>query len=1796
MILNVSDYFGNWDNDTVNITVSDMGPPTTALTIGEPKYRKNEGDNYNVTEDTSFTLSAEDNYSGVNFTWYTIDGEYFEGLNFDLFGYPDGEHDITWGSVDNATNNETGNYMVVNVDNTPPDTDLDIDVPKYQLNPGDPWNVTDTTLFTLIPSENGSGVNYTWYMIEGDYLEGTSFYITGFDEGQIQIFWSTEDNLGNYQVSGILVNLDTSSPITNMTIGSPKFRAQPSDDWNVTSSTEFNITEIDDGQGSGVNFTWITVDGLYSEYSGAFTLTPGAHTITWGSEDNLGLNETGNVYGVFVEDTPPVTILAVGDPVYGSPPPYVSPSTEFNLTASDGAGSGVAGIWYKIDSGTWTLYSGNFTISSPGAHTIYYNSTDNLGHNEVTVLYDILVDDSPPDTTLGVGEPTYGSSPSYVNTSTEFNLTATDSGGSGLAGIWYKIDSGTWTPYSSNFTISSPGAHTIYYNSTDNLGQNEISKFYDIFVDDIPPDTTLTIGTPKYSSSPSYVNTSTEFNLTATDGAGSGLAGTWYKIDSGTWTPYGGDFTISSPGAHTIYYNSTDNLGYDEGTQSYDIFVDNLFPDTTLEVGNPKYGLPPPFVSTSTEFNLTATDDLGSGLAGIWYKIDSGTWMLYSGNFTISSPGAHTIYYNSTDNLGQDEVTKFYDIIVDDIPPETTLTAATPKYSSSPTYINTSTEFNLTATDGLGSGLAGIWYKIDTGTWTPYSGNFTISTTGTHTIYYNSTDNLGQDEGSKSYEIFVDDIPPETTLTVGTPKYSSSPSYVNTSTEFNLTATDGAGSGLAGTWYKIDSGTWTPYGGNFTISSPGAHTIYYNSTDNLARDEITKSYDIFVDNLLPDTTLEIGNPKYGLPPPFVSTSTEFNLTATDGAGSGLAGIWYKIDSGTWTPYGGNFTISTSGAHTIYYNSTDNLGQDEGSKSYEIFVDDIPPDTTLTVGTPKYSSSPTYVNPSTEFNLTATDDAGSGVAGIWYKIDTDIWTSYEGDFTISTPGAHTIYYNSSDNLGQDEDTKYYDIIVDDGPPSTDISISEPKHRENDNDHWNVSEATGFTLSPVDQFSGVDFTWYTIDGSYFEGLSFSLSGYGEGLHTITYGSADNLGFNETNPPVTVYLNTNWPETTLTIEEPKYHNLITDYWNVTSLSNFILNPLDTPAGINFTWYTIDGQYFEGEAFTLLGRGDGPHSLSWGSQDNLGFNETNNFIIVILDDTEPDTGIDIGVDNYRKNPSDDWNITSSTTLILSPADQYSGVDLTWYMIDGDYFEDLSFNLSGHGEGEHIITWGSQDNLGNNETGNSITVWVDDSDPVTSFEIGSLRHPSTPYDGTNVTSSTTFSLTPQDYPSHNSGIAKTWYMIDPDYYEGTEFDMSGYGEGSHTITWGSEDNLGHNETGNSIVVYLDDSPPLTEIDVGVPQYRSDPGDVWNVTETTVITLLPFDQYSGVYNTWYKIDGVYFEGTSFTLAGYEEGLHTITWGSLDNLNNNEPVNTILINLDNSPPTTAVIIENGKYRENEHDFWNVTEVTIFILEPSDPCSGVHFSWYTLDGNYFEGSAFDLEGYSDGLHTITWGSRDNLGYNESANFMVINLDRTPPSVAIEIGKPKLEDDNVTIINASTEITLIPSDTGAGSRMTYYRLDGGHYSIYDEPFTVPATTTSITYYAEDNLGHEAEKSVLIIRVDNRDTDGDGEDDISDVDDDGDGLLDTEEDLNQNGIVDGNETDPLNPDTDGDGHDDMKDLYPLDKTRWKEPDEWEKLPFVGDMDPFLCFGLAIIVIIVAVLLIWSIVRFVRTRRAKKF
>jgi hypothetical protein len=134
----------------------DNTPPITSLAIGEPKY---ESAATYIVPETSFTLQATDQESGVNSTFYKIYNATLSGAwqkystPFNLTGYKNGNYTIAFYSVDNAGNVESTiekNVTLCRAYDNPGDLtgdgkvdiyDMTIICIAYDSKPGDPnWN------------------------------------------------------------------------------------------------------------------------------------------------------------------------------------------------------------------------------------------------------------------------------------------------------------------------------------------------------------------------------------------------------------------------------------------------------------------------------------------------------------------------------------------------------------------------------------------------------------------------------------------------------------------------------------------------------------------------------------------------------------------------------------------------------------------------------------------------------------------------------------------------------------------------------------------------------------------------------------------------------------------------------------------------------------------------------------------------------------------------------------------------------------------------------------------------------------------------------------------------------------------------------------------------------------------------------------------------------------------------------------------------------------------------------------------------------------------------------------------------------------------------------------------------------------------------------------------------------------------------------------------------------------------------------------------------------------------------
>ncbi len=206
------------------------------------------------------------------------------------------------------------------------------------------------------------------------------------DNGNHTVGFKASDTAGHTTIPlsvGFTVQMDTTPPVTVLSLGTPKYEVNGQ--VFVSGSTHIELNATDDF--AGVAKTEYRVDeGPFETYTGPVELgayQDGVRTITFRSVDNIGNIETENSYAVNLDKEQAITELSGSDPLSPGIVNIVSPKTLFTLNGTDNL-SGVRTTTYRIDEGEWQGYTGSFGLTelASGTHTITYKSIDNVLNEE----------------------------------------------------------------------------------------------------------------------------------------------------------------------------------------------------------------------------------------------------------------------------------------------------------------------------------------------------------------------------------------------------------------------------------------------------------------------------------------------------------------------------------------------------------------------------------------------------------------------------------------------------------------------------------------------------------------------------------------------------------------------------------------------------------------------------------------------------------------------------------------------------------------------------------------------------------------------------------------------------------------------------------------------------------------------------------------------------------------------------------------------------------------------------------------------------------------------------------------------------------------------------------------------------------------------------------------------------------------------------------------------------------------------------------------------------------------------
>jgi len=1036
--------------------------------------------------------------------------------------------------------------------------------------------------------------------------------------------------------------------------------------------------------------------------------------------------------------------------------------------------------------------------------------------------------------------------------------------------------------------------------------------------------------------------------------------------------------------------------------------------------GIPGSGIP--MNAIDGKFNESACEDVEA-----WINIDP------------LSEGTHYVKVSGHDcacNWGKLSALTPVSFIKDTTAPTTTKTVGEPKHEctvgenasyGNPAdgcwYINQSTMITLTAQDynpgnNEYSDNEKIYYRyrVDGVSWTNwilYSGPFHFTEDSVHELEYFANDSCGNAETVHHEVDIVDTKPPILTKTLGLPRLSVGAGewYINQSTMITLSCVDDNPhpSDHVTIYYRynVDGGSytgWITYTGPFHFTEDSRHDLEVKCVDilgNVAGPQIEHDY---VDTVPPTTTKTYGTPFFspnGNVTEWINSSTPITLSATDGGAICAAGVdkiyWrntllgnseacedptlcqQQTGTGSFTEYAGPFYKTEDSCHLIEYYSVDKLGNVEPVKKQCVFVDNKGPLASKTLGSPKHMCEGAeecdyYINQSTMISVSCSDQnphpVGTDKAYYRYNVDGGAYTNwilYTDPFHFTEDSAHQLQVQCVDKLGNIGPVFIENDIVDSQPPVTTKTFDGP-NIAGDGFMW-ITQNTNIVLSCVDP----------------------------------------------NP------------------HPVDHTTIYYRYNV-----------DGGGYTNWLTYSVPFHFTE----------DSVHTLQYYCVDQLGNTEATHTEIDRVDSTAPTTTKTYGtptkvVDDYR------W-INSSTPITLTATDGGEicavGVDKLYWKVTnlGTIDPETCSEECGYSHGSsawnesstnvtftigeescHLIEYYSKDKLGNIEPTHNQCVFVDNTPPVTSKDVGDPKVECTAEQGCDwfiKADQTQITLTCADVNPHpvGSDYIKYRYNVDGGAWTNWmtyEAPFTFPEESLHTLQYYCVDKLGNTEETKVEKDNVDNTPPVitdTRVDdcavhsgTGVKIFTHVTDAKVGVGTVTAHIQKPDGHDVATVILTYNSTSGYYEGTWTSGWWSWEGTYYIDIVASDLLDNTATQNNgAFVNVDNTKPHISWVFSGKDWVGYGTTFYVAAEVSdnsfMFkeVCEPEIICSARIVDNLgkesALDGSLvFNKTIGKCTGFVTvnetfdespaNLYVDTW---DNAGNYKDNVYTIIGIDNTPP----------------------------------------------------------------------------------------------------------------------------------------------------------------------------------------------------------
>lgn len=809
-------------------------------------------------------------------------------------------------------------------------------------------------------------------------------------------------------------------------------------------------------------------------------------------------------------------------------------------------------------------------------------------------------------------------------------------------------------------------------------------------------------------------------------------------------------------------------------------------------------------------------------------------------------------------------------------------------------------------------------------------------------------DNAGNIRSVSSSPVNIDRTPPSTLATAPS-------DWTNSDVTVALSAVDSL-SGVRSTFYRLD-GAAPVEGAAVPIASEGTHSLTFWSVDRAGNVEAPTTIDVGIDTTPPSITHTV------LPPANERGWNNTPATVTFQCADTLSGIATCTTAQT---------VSSDGRNQIASGTAIDRAGNWSADTATVNLDGTPP------------------------TITATADREPNVNG-WYLGDVTVSFSCNDALSgiIDCSPAQTAGDNDSatgtatDTAGNTTSVTMSGLRVDHAPPTITGSVNSAANSRG----WYSGDVVVAWTCHDDEsnLAGPCPPPSTITG---EGGSLSASASVADLagNTAT-GTVANIKIDRTAPITTASAPTTWQRAGATVS---------------------FGAADALSGVASTQFTVDGGGAEsGSSVTITT--NGIHQVTFWSNDVAGNDEASKSITVMVDNSAPTISAAQAPGSNEAGWNNDSVVVSFTCseedglsdLVYCPPSQTVVDDGARTTIVGTAFDGagnsatatvtLNIDTTAPTITGAVDRPPDHDGWYNHPVGVTFSCTdalsgVDRCTPAVSLPEGTAQSVAgQTADLAGNTAATTMSglnldvtrpslsgspiASPNENDWYHDDVSVAWTCVDEvsGIHAGCPAPSVVIGEGrglSASETVG--DNAGNVTTSNSAPVNIDRTAPSTTASAPTG---------WSNTDV-VVSLQGFDALSGIGSTSHRLDGgavVY--GTSVPITS--EGVHTLTFRSVDRAGNAEVPTTIVVQVDKSGPT----ITHTLSPDPNSNGWNNSPVTV-TFTCADGLSGI--ATCTVPQTVV------VESQNRVVTGWTW---DRAG-NSTADSVAVNLDTTAPTVTATV----------------------------------------------------------------------------------------------------------------------------------------------------------------------------------------------------